>query len=393
MINKCNKCNQPQDCCSCKKKSCGGCGGCGGCCAPAAYDCNFAINVSPYDPDTWLFTMCGATHRVKVPGHKCKDTTLSADYSTSTLVYDAEYHQDIIKGDQLGDVINLDDLRNVDIDKGLDGHCYELIYRKWAECGEGCRSAADKWENFNINTDGALRNGIKYVRGANEFGCPVYLDVPPRTGEYWWGMWRPVDGGNGLEFGYIQPEKRDQLPTDENGNAMVLSQDANGKPIYAPLMTSMCSNAFEFTARQADPTGRNFFVDNSITDIEFLVVPDDDPNWRAPSCGVMIVSYCVNPINQAAGLGEIDVTRMLSSETYTSALEARDSSHSTWQWTASKTDCSESATRFCIVPKGQTIKLHARDSGDNPGTSSSMMTRSGSWRIHAVRAMFIPLGL
>lgn len=376
---------------SCCKK-CNRCDPCGGC-TPARYDCSFNIEASPYDPETWMVTTCGMMHKVKVPKINETDTKLSTNYSNGTLVYNAERHTDIITGEQLGDIINLDYLRNVDIDPGLDGNCYELIYRKWAECGDGCRSAADKWVNFNINSEGAKQCGIRYVRGANQYGCPVYLDIPTNVDEYWWGMWRPSSAGDCWEFGYIQPERVEELPKDEDGNPMVLSQDEDGKPIYGPLQIagSLCSKAVKFTARNADPQGRGFFVNNSVTTQEFNVVPDNDSSWRAPTCGVMIVNYCVNPINQVSGyVKEVDVTCLLDNQSWSDAAEAIDSTHSTWGQSVSG-DFSESCGAAMIVPKGRTIKLHARDTGDVP--SAGMAVHTGQWRVHAVKALFIPLDI
>lgn len=386
-MNSCNKCNKCNDCDPCKKK----CGGCG----PAQFRCDFDINVSPYDPSTWMVTICGATKKVKAPCCPDIDTTLTANYSNGTLTYKSEYHEDVITGAQLGDVINLDDLRNVDIDNALDGHCYELVYRKYANCGDGCRSAADKWENFNINTEDVKRNGIRFVRGANEFGCPVYLDIPPKTDEYWLGMWRPVDGGNGLEFGYIQPEHVDELPKDDDGNTLVWSQLPNGKPVLGPIAASLCARAKEFVARQATPTARNYFLPNATTEDEIMVVPDDDPSWRAPCCGIIYVGFCVNPYMQNVphnnSLAEIDVTIMLDDESYDGKGGSKErymSTHSTWTWQAGTVSCSETCSAMRVVPKGRTIKLHARNTGDN---TSGMNTWGGQWRVHAVRSVFIPL--
>lgn len=340
-----------------------------------------------------MVTTCGMMHKIKVPKINETDTKLSTNYSNGTLIYNAERHTDIITGEQLGDIINLDYLRNVDINPSLDGHCYELIYRKWAECGDGCRSAADKWVNFNINSEGALKCGIRYVRGANQYGCPVYLDVPTKVDEYWFGMWRPSSHGDCWEFGYVQPEPVTELPKDENGNPIVISQTENGKPVIGPLKIaqSLCRNAKHFVARNSDPQGRNFFKANSTRHIEFLVTPDYDPNWRAPSCGVLILNYCVNPINQTAGPGEIDVTTLLDDQDWDDGMEADNSTHSTWTWTAGG-DWSESCSSTIIVPKGHTAKIYARDDGDKP-SQYGMHLRSGSWRVHAVKALFIPLDI
>lgn len=209
---------------------------CDGSCRPAHLGCDFDIQANPFDASVWNVVTGGVLHRVKIPPFNETLTSLSLDYGTGTLTYHPERGKDqVFKGSQLGDLIDFDDLRDVDIDDSLAGHCYEIIFRKYNDCGAGCQSAADKWMNWNINSEGAKQNGIQYVRGANAYGCPVYLDVPTDSTEYWWGMWRPNDTGTGVEFGYIQPTAG-TLPTDSNGDYIVISQDMDTKrPIYGVI--------------------------------------------------------------------------------------------------------------------------------------------------------------
>lgn len=224
-MNYCNTCHKP-DCC--------------GGCEPARYDCMFDLQIDPYDPSKWLVTMNGMLHKVNAPKLNETDTSLSTNYSTATLNYAAERHTDKITGRQLGELINLDDLRDTTIDDTLDGNCYELIYHKWNNCGDGCKSAANEWRNFNINSEGAKNSHIRYVRGANVNGCPQYLEVPARTNEYWFGMW-DTQG-----FTYVQAIPG-TLPKDANGNPIVMSIDpTTKKPILGsitlPDMTCIVNN-------------------------------------------------------------------------------------------------------------------------------------------------------
>lgn len=207
---------------------------CSSSCDPARYsNCDFSIESSPYDASTWLVTNCGVTQRVKVPKGNETDTTLKTNYSNATLFYQAEAHNDTITGEQLGDIINVDDLRNVDIDPSLAGNCYEFIYSKYSDCGTGCTSVADKWHNWNINSEEAKKDYIKYVRGANVYGCPEYLDVPTNQGQYWFAGWK--QNGEHRQFGYYQA-KSASLPKDSLGNYLVMSQDVNTKePIIGTL--------------------------------------------------------------------------------------------------------------------------------------------------------------
>ena len=283
--------------------------------------------------------------------------------------------------------INLEDLANVEDEQ--PENCSLLVYKADSDCGPGCTGVSDSWIHWYASEH--LTNGLHWVAGFNENGCLEALDVPPTTNKYWWSMWRPSDTGNGIEFGYIQPSTVSTLPTDDDGNTLVLSQNSDGKPIYGPVpkpVFSLCSGAVRFTCRNADPAQDYFFVDNSTTHVEFNVVPDDNPSWRAPVCGVMIINYCVNPVQQTAGKGEIDVTCMLDNQSYSPALEALDSTHSTWSWASSNTDVSESCGAAVLVPKGRTAKLYARDDGDS---GTGMNLRTGRWRVHAVKALFIPL--
>jgi hypothetical protein len=282
--------------------------------------------------------------------------------------------------------INLEDLANVEDEQ--PENCSLLVYKAENDCGPGCTGVSDSWVHWYASEH--LTNGLHWVAGFNSNGCLEALDVPPRTDEYWWGMYRPSDTGNGIEFGYIQPEKVDTLPVDEHGNTLVISQTADGKPVIGPVLTSLCANAKQFTTRWSNPQGSTYFISNSVTSDEIIVAPDDQQSWRAPTCGVMIVNYCVNLKNQDAGfVAEVDVTCMLDNESYSMDRERVSSTHSTWQVSVAGADMSESCSACMVVPKGRTIKLHARDTGDVP--SAGMAVHSGEWRVHAVKAVFIPL--
>lgn len=215
-------------------------GVCGDHCRPARYSsCEFNIESSPYDPTTWMVTVGGMSHKVKVPKTVETDTTLRVDPSIDSLVYNAENHIDTIPGSQLGEALKMRDLKDVSFDDTLTGTCYELIYTKYADCGEGCISLTDTWHNFNINSDDAKKDYIKHVRGTNAYGCPEYLDAPTNTAQYWYAGWK-TDGEH-KQFGYFQPESSDPA-TDSNGRTIVVSQNqSTKKPIVGPLKISQSS--------------------------------------------------------------------------------------------------------------------------------------------------------
>lgn len=230
-----NACNRNYGCLSCDN-------GCNDKCTEAAYRCDFDITAAPYDPTTWNVTWCGKLHKVKIPPIAETDTTLSTNYSNATLNYAAEKHEDVLTGEQLGSLIRVGDLRDTNCDYTTEAMCYELIYHKYGECGDGCMSLENEWATFSIDNEGALRPQIHYVRGANVFGCPEYLNVPSNTNEYWFAGWR----GEPQDFGYYQATKLPELPEDSNGNYIISSQyPSNKQPVVSVLpWKCMMTNIF-----------------------------------------------------------------------------------------------------------------------------------------------------
>lgn len=245
--------------CDCNNK----CGECHGGCKPARYsDCTFDIQANPYNSHEWIITANGMPHKVRVPSMNETDTTLSTNYSNSALNYKAEKHTDIVTGQQLGDIIELGDLRDVNFDPAFTGICSELIYHKFQDCGEGCTSPADQWSGFNVNSEGAKKSAIRFVRGANVYGCPEYLNVPTTLNQYWFAGWRT--DGNNKQFGYFQPTTG-TIPTDANGDPIVMSINQTTKaPIIGTLKTdplgdAICTNFTPKTGYKIAEGGGNTF--------------------------------------------------------------------------------------------------------------------------------------
>lgn len=128
--------------------------------------------------------------------------------------------------------INLEDLANVE--NAQPDQCGLLTYRKESNCGSGCTGASDVWSHWYAKDN--LSTGINYVAGFNEEGCMEALDMPDDPNKYWFGMWRP-----GKAFGYENPEMG-ELPRTENGDPIVMSVDANGKPVLGSINLSCVLN-------------------------------------------------------------------------------------------------------------------------------------------------------
>lgn len=285
--------------------------------------------------------------------------------------------------------INLEDLANVEDEQ--PENCSLLVYKAENNCGPGCTGVSDSWVHWYASEH--LTNGLHWVAGFNSNGCLEALDVPPRTNEYWWGMYRPTDTGNGVEFGYIQPEEVDTLPTNDKGQTMVISQDENGKPIIGPAMASLCGRTESWVVRGYDGQA-TWWKDLTVgTTDEIYITPSGQSSWRAPCCGVMFVSYCINVCN-TKGWFEVDVTNASSFDPgWSQAKENANSTHSTWFGdTGTGKGVSETCTAFRKLAKGETMILypHVFAAGE---LDAQTQYHSGAkaYRCHSIKTVFIPL--
>ena len=171
MTSYCNKCN------SCGPDPCG----CGGC-KPAKYGCDFNIMANPYDASIWNVTINGATKRVKIPKINETDTKLSTNYTSSALIYDAEKHQDIITGAQLGSLIKMEDLR--DTESSNADSCDLMVFNPFCtECGDGCKPKNARWTNYHIPDAGDCEiplddDGYYHVLIKDDCGCIKECRLP-----------------------------------------------------------------------------------------------------------------------------------------------------------------------------------------------------------------------
>lgn len=130
-----------------KENNCNPCG-CSKC-SVAQYGCDISVQVDPYDNSTWLFNLCGALHRVKMPKNPETCTDISTDFSAKNLIYNGECGQSIISGRQLGELIELNDLRDVDVTDA--DSCDIMVYDPGcADCGEGCKPKPAMWRKYHI---------------------------------------------------------------------------------------------------------------------------------------------------------------------------------------------------------------------------------------------------
>ena len=182
---------------------CSSCGGdpcsCG--CKPAKYGCDFNIMANPFDASIWNVTINGATTKVKIPKINETDTKLSTNYTSASLIYNAEKHTDTITGAQLGSLIKMEDMR--DTETANADSCDLLVYNPHcSDCGDGCKPKDARWTNYHIPDAGDCEieldsEGYYHVLVKDDCGCIKECKLP-------------VMADGSVQISYI----RDSVPDD-----------------------------------------------------------------------------------------------------------------------------------------------------------------------------------
>lgn len=199
-----DKCNP------CKKVSCG-------CAEPV-----FSVEPMESDPTTYRFNVNGKSvwadfePAVKA-GETC--TTLSIDAVNRTLNYHGECSDQSISAKELGSVLHLGDLGDVDESSIKDNGI--LNYRRSADCGEGCESeAGDGWVSSSPIEIGGT--SLDYILGSDADGKMTSLMPPTDTATFSYLAWRAQD-----KAGWVKPTVVSTPPTDSDGKVWRLYVDPN----------------------------------------------------------------------------------------------------------------------------------------------------------------------
>lgn len=164
-MNCCNKCH--------RTNCCGDC-----CSAPCPKPCQFDIQADPYDSQNWFVN----GNKIRIPKIAETCTNLSTDVSGATLNYVGECGKDTITGHQLGQIINLKDLR--DIEAEHPDACSMLVWNPHCDyCAEGCTKVGAAWEPYHIpDADDCVmetdEEGYYHVLKKTDCGCIVECKMP-----------------------------------------------------------------------------------------------------------------------------------------------------------------------------------------------------------------------
>lgn len=153
------------------------------------------------------------------------DTTLSADSINRVLKYMAERHIDSISAKELGSILHLADI--ADVDPTNIEHNSLLVYKKDTNCAEGCDGINNAWKGWNATED--QDDSVQTIMGFDTDGAPHALRAPANANQYYNLGW---NGSN--KVSYSQPQEVSIASiTDANSKVTVLALDPTTKQMVA----------------------------------------------------------------------------------------------------------------------------------------------------------------
>lgn len=132
-------------------------------------------------------------------------TTLAVDAVNRTLNYLGECGENTLTAKELGAILHLSDLGDVNENTIKDNGI--LNYRVTSDCPEGCEGTANEWVSTNPIDVGS--EALNYVLGADTDGKMFSLMPPQDSNTFSYLAWR---GGN--KAGWTKPTQVATIPND-----------------------------------------------------------------------------------------------------------------------------------------------------------------------------------
>lgn len=177
-IGNCGSCGECQPKCKCEDKCPKRCG------CPESI---LSIEADSEDPAYLRFNLGGRSVWYDFgPVVKAAETCthLSTDLTSRSLIYDAECGRETISARQLGAILHLGDIGDVDASTIKDNAI--LVYRKEADCGENC-DGKNGW--IGIDPSEESDDDLDYILGSDEDGKVKSLQPPAATNKTHYLTW------------------------------------------------------------------------------------------------------------------------------------------------------------------------------------------------------------
>ncbi len=138
------------------------------------------------------------------------DTRITADSVKRVLRYMAERHTDSISARELGSILHVADLGDVDI-SGVQNNSL-FVYRKDNNCAQGCEGISNAWTAWN-NTDNTA-DSLRTIMGFDKDGVPYSLLPPANSDQHYLLEWR---GDNEVGYRQVEEVSKESITVTEGG--------------------------------------------------------------------------------------------------------------------------------------------------------------------------------
>ena len=175
----CGHCGECQPKCGCENKCPKRCG------CPESI---LSIEADSADPAYLRFNLGGRSVWYDFgPVVKAAETCthISTDLTSRSLIYDAECGRETISARQLGSILHLADIGDVDASTIKDNAV--LVYRKDADCGENC-DGKNGWIGIDLTEEGD--DELDYIMGSDEDGKVKSLMPPAGSNKTHYLTWQ-----------------------------------------------------------------------------------------------------------------------------------------------------------------------------------------------------------
>ena len=219
------------DCDPCKKK----------CCEPVCGCPTQIMGITTVHDDTpaWLRYNFGGKSidydYMPVVKFAETDTSVRLDIPGRSFIYNAEKHVDSFSAAELGSILHIADIGDVDITGVTDNSLF--VYQKNSDCGEGCEGINNSWVAWNAKDH--LVDEVETVMGFDANGKPQVLNHPDITSQYYTLGWNGAD-----KVSYTQPTVVATPPLETDGVfAHLLFEDPQTKKqVYMKVVVSIDGN-------------------------------------------------------------------------------------------------------------------------------------------------------
>lgn len=148
-------------------------------------------------------------------------TTLKPDLVGRTLVYDAECGRQTVSASELGGILHLADIGDIDATTIKDNAI--LVYRKDANCAENC-DGKNGWIGLDPSEAGDA--SMDYIMGSDSNGDVKSLMPPANTSQFYTLTWAGQDKAS-----WKQPKEVSTPPVDSDGYSYRLYLDPTTREI------------------------------------------------------------------------------------------------------------------------------------------------------------------